>query len=84
MKRNDVFTFSLKIRKWPIFGQKWSKIGGGFSHFFQEKYLKKYFVIILVQIWLVELKLKFVAFCYTQIGPFLSKNGQNYVNFGLK
>ena len=25
-----------------------------------------------------------MAFCHTQIGPFLSKNGQNYVIFGLK
>ena len=36
-----------------------------------------HFIIILVEILLLELKLKFVAFCHTHIGPFLSKNGQN-------
>ena len=56
-----------------------------FFAFFSRKKLKILsFIIILVEIWLVELKLKFVAFCHTQIGPFLSKNGQNYDIFGLK
>ena len=26
-KKSEVFAFSPKIRKWPLFGQKWSKIG---------------------------------------------------------
>ena len=38
--------------------------------------------LILDEIWLVELK--FVAFCHTEIGRFLSNNGQNYVIFGIK
>ena len=42
-------------------------------HLFHEKIQNYLFIIILVEIWLVELNLKFVAFCHTQIGPFLSK-----------
>ena len=37
------------------------------------KKLKILYFIILFDIWLVELKLKFVAFCHTQIGPFLAQ-----------
>ena len=51
---------------------------------FFKKFKILYFVIIFVEVGLVELKLKVVAFCDTKIGPFLSKNGKNDVIFGLK
>ena len=50
-----------------------------FFTFFQEKIKILYFIIILVEIWLVKLKLKFVAFVILKLARFYSKNGQNYV-----
>ena len=43
-----------------------------------------YFIISLVEISLAVLKLTFFAFYRNEIGPLLSKNGQNDVIVGLK
>ena len=42
-----------------------------FPIFLKKKIKIIYFVIILVEFWLVELK--YVAFCHTHIGPFYQK-----------
>ena len=56
-----------------------------FFAFFSRKKLKIIDVIVILgEILLVELKLKFVAFCHTQIGQFLSKLVKMMSFFGLK
>ena len=72
--------FSSKIVKNPTFTFLIHGMNEGYSHFWQEKI--KNFIFILVEIWLVELKLKFVVFCYTQIGPFLFKNREKKFFWG--
>ena len=43
-----------------------------------------YFIIILDEIWLVELKLEFVTFCHTQIGPFFVQKWSKSCHFWPK
>ena len=43
-----------------------------------------YFIIISVEIRLVELKLKFVAFCYAEIGPFFLQKWTKLCHFWPK
>ena len=49
----------------------------GFSILCSKKSKILYFLIPLVEIWLVLLKLKFLVFCHSQIGLMLTKYGQN-------
>ena len=62
----------LKFVKWRFFA------------FFSKKNLKFYiFFIYLVEIWLVQLKLKFLVSCHSQIGLILTKNGKKKIgHFG--
>ena len=56
-----------------------------FCTFFFEKNQKfYYFFISSVKIWLVQLKLKFLVSCHSQICLILTKNGQKQVILGLK
>ena len=52
--------------------------------FFKKKLKILYFIIILVKIGLVDLKLEFVTFCHTQIGPFFVQKWSKSFSFWPK
>ena len=55
-----------------------------FHIFFKKKLKIIYFIMILVEIWLVESKLEFVTVCHTQIGPFFVQKFSKSCHFWPK
>ena len=68
--KNPHFTLPTHLYLWPPSPHTSKIIQIMVFQFFSWKKLKiLYFIIILVEIWLLELKLKFVVFWHTPIGP---------------